>query len=352
MPNEFFVIGTGRCGSTLISNILNHHPDVLSLSEFFTFVTDLGTLIPQAFPAMQINGKQFWQIVSGVYAKQNIMLAHDIAIKEVLYPFKTSVRFNASTGVPAILQTTLPHLASGYDALFDQIRAVIAARGMATAEAHYHALFGWLAAHFGKSIWVERSGGSLRVIERLYQHFPNAKFLHIVRDGRDCALSMQRHNGFKMVLLVFQITEILGIDPYESDDRSWQDDLPDELISFLPESFSGKDFLAYDVPPSLYGHYWSGEIMAGLDVLDRIPAAQQFTLQYESILTDTRNTIEHMIQFVSPDSSTNAAWCDAVMSSVKRPTAAWQTLDAREQSRLNDACAPGFAALTKRGIRW
>ncbi|MCE9551344.1 MAG: sulfotransferase, partial [Betaproteobacteria bacterium] len=214
LVNIWGQIGTGRCGSTLISNILNHHPDVLSLSEFFTFVTDLGTLIPQAFPAMQINGKQFWQIVSGVYAKQNIMLTHNIAIKEVLYPFKTDVRFNASTGVPALLQTTLPHLTPEYHALFDQIHTVIAARGIATAEAHYHALFDWLAAHFGKSIWVERSGGSLRVIERLYQHFPNAKFLHIVRDGRDCALSMQRHNGFKMVLLVFQITEILGVDPY------------------------------------------------------------------------------------------------------------------------------------------
>ena len=87
-------------------------------------------------------------------------------------------------------------------------------------------------------------------------------------------------------------------------------------------------------------------------MLDSIPAAQQLTLQYESILTDTRSTIAHMIQFVSPDSNANAAWCDAVMSSVKRPTAAWQELGAREQSRLNDACVPGFAALEKRGIRW
>jgi hypothetical protein len=41
-----FVVGTGRCGSTLVSNILRAHPGVLSLSEFFTFITDLGTLNP------------------------------------------------------------------------------------------------------------------------------------------------------------------------------------------------------------------------------------------------------------------------------------------------------------------
>ena len=48
--HQAFVVGTGRCGSTLVSNMLNLHKEVLSLSEFFAFITDLGTLIPEAFP--------------------------------------------------------------------------------------------------------------------------------------------------------------------------------------------------------------------------------------------------------------------------------------------------------------
>ena len=31
------VLNTGRCGSTMISDILNRHPRILSLSEFFSF---------------------------------------------------------------------------------------------------------------------------------------------------------------------------------------------------------------------------------------------------------------------------------------------------------------------------
>ncbi len=32
-----FVLSTGRCGSTTLSNILNLHPAILSISEFVSF---------------------------------------------------------------------------------------------------------------------------------------------------------------------------------------------------------------------------------------------------------------------------------------------------------------------------
>ena len=31
-----FIVGSGRCGSTLLSRMLSHHPKLLSLFEFFT----------------------------------------------------------------------------------------------------------------------------------------------------------------------------------------------------------------------------------------------------------------------------------------------------------------------------
>ena len=34
MSTPTFVVGTGRCGSTMLSNMLREHPKVLSLSEF------------------------------------------------------------------------------------------------------------------------------------------------------------------------------------------------------------------------------------------------------------------------------------------------------------------------------
>ena len=32
-----FVLSTGRCGSTMVSNLLNQHPRILSLSEVYSF---------------------------------------------------------------------------------------------------------------------------------------------------------------------------------------------------------------------------------------------------------------------------------------------------------------------------
>ena len=40
MSTPTYVVGTGRCGSTMLSNMLREHPKVLSISEFFGFVRE------------------------------------------------------------------------------------------------------------------------------------------------------------------------------------------------------------------------------------------------------------------------------------------------------------------------
>lgn len=351
MSTPVFILGTGRCGSTLISNLFNTHPHILSISEFFTFITDLGTLIPEAFPEHAIDGGSFWHIISKAYAKQNCMIQHDIAISEVLYPYKNGGEFNSKTGIPAILQTTLPHLSTQHDALFHELQKLVCGFHKASIQDHYRKLFGLLAKRFDKKIWAERSGGSLRIAHRLYELFPDARFVHIVRDGRDCALSMQRHNGFKMALVAFQLIEVLGVDPFESDDRTWLNDLPDELIPFLPERFNGQAFRDYPISPSLYGHYWSGEITAGLEVWDQIGDQQKMTLKYEDILAAPNENIAALIEFIDP-TLCDLEWQRTASKLVKAPTASWRQLSEKEQSLLTSACAIGLQALQHRGITW
>lgn len=338
-----FVVGTGRCGSTMLSNLLAAHPDLLSLSELFAFATDLGGRIAQTFPEGTLDAPAFWAILGVPLPKQSLMLRHGVAMDEVLYRPGPGRRFTAEAGVPALLQTTLPHLTPDPDALFDEVRAFVLAQPPATAPAHYARLFAWLTERFGKRTWVERSGGSLRVVRRLAAAFPGARFVHLVRDGRGCALSMSRHLGFRMAIVAMQMTEILGVDPFESPDRTWVGDLPDELEPFLPESFDAAAFRAWAPPLPLAGHYWSGEIEAGLRELAELPEDHVLTLRYEDFLDDPVATITRLVTFIGdpPDE----AWVRRVAASVRRAPPSWQALAPAEQRALEAACRPGFAAL-------
>jgi Sulfotransferase family len=340
-----FIVGTGRCGSTMLSTMLRDHPAILSLSEFFTFVTDLGTCIPQAFPAGLIDGEQFWRILGTCYPKQNIMLQHGVAMDEVLYPYTSSqARYTAQIGVPAILQATLPHLTPEHDRLFDDVQAFVLALPPALIQVQYQRLFSWLQRRFKRQCWVERSGSSLRVVARLHQQFPNARFVHIVRDGRDCALSMSRHYGFRMVLIAFYLLEVLGCDPYDDKDRANVEDLPDDLYSFLPEHFDAEAFRSYEIAPSLYGHYWSGELQQGLATLAQMPEESLLTLHFEDFLSDAERPLRDLISFINP-AYVDESWLHYAASLVRPVRSAWQTLPQLEQKQLERACQVGFEAL-------
>jgi hypothetical protein len=53
-----------------------------------------------------------------------------------------------------------------------------------------------LAAPTGKAIWCEKTPMHVHHLELLAGAFPRAKFIHIIRDGRDCAASFHRRWGF------------------------------------------------------------------------------------------------------------------------------------------------------------
>lgn len=344
MNAPVFVVGTGRCGSTLLSNMLREHPAVLSLSELFSFATDLGGRIAEAFPDGPIDAPAFWRIVGGAHPKATTMLRHGVAMDEVLYRPTHQTRFSAEDGVPALLQTTLPHLTSDPDALYDEVERFVASGPVASAGDHYRRLFGWLAHRFDKRLWVERSGGSLRVVARLAAAFPDARFVHLVRDGRDCAVSMSRHHGFRMALVAAQLTEILGVDPYESSDRTAEGDLPDELVPFLPERFDGEAFRRYETPVALCGHYWSGECLAGVRELEAVAPARVLVLRYEDLVRAPEIPLSRLTAFLGED-LVEPAWARRMAGIVRPARSSWTSLPPRELRWLEAACRPGFAAL-------
>lgn len=351
-----FVVGTGRCGSTMLSNMLRQHPGVASISEFFSFACDIGGRIPALFPEEPVDGQHFWQLISAVTPRLSLALRHGVAMPEVLYPHQSpDARYSSESGVPVILQVVLPHLAEARgercDELFDEVREQVIERPSAPIRAHYEHLFGWLTSRFDRRIWLERTGGVFVIIEPLHAAFPDARYIHIVRDGRDTAISISEHIGFRLFILGTMFTEMMGVDPYESPDRSHVDQVPGPLRRFLPENFDATMFRDFRVPLATCGGLWSQQLGNGMKVLSSVPSERVLTLRYEDFFTEPTVQLDRLAGFLG-DEFVDREWSAQCARMVKKPRSSWRALPERDARELAAACQPGFELLRASGIEY
>jgi Sulfotransferase family len=66
-----------------------------------------------------------------------------------------------------------------------------------------------LATRAGKIRWGEKSPMNVQHIRALSQHFPDAGFIHIIRDGRDAAQSFHRRWGFSPVHTIWRWKQVV-----------------------------------------------------------------------------------------------------------------------------------------------
>ncbi len=341
-----FIVGTGRCGSTMLSDLINQHPDILSLSEFFSHLTDLGGRIPELFTPKIMDGKEFWKIISAITPRQSLMLKHDVTTLEFLYPFKSpSTKYSAKTGIPAILHITLPHLTKDHDQVFIELRQYICQQGPSKIRTHFDQLFRWLMERFNKTVWVERSGGILFVIKELFQLYPEAHFIHIVRDGRNTALSMSKQFAFRIFLIANTLTQYLKVDPYESADRGHIEQVPKELQCFLPECFDRQAFLSYQPSYELCGQLWSKQIENALTALQHLDHQRLLTFSYEAFCETPEAHLTQLVDFIGVDS--DPQWITETAKIVKMSSSKWLNLREEQKLPLEKACEPGMALIKK-----
>ncbi len=73
------------------------------------------------------------------------------------------------------------------------------------------AVFGYFAARENKHRWCEKTPQHVQHLLALSQLFPAAKFIHVVRDGRDCAVSFHRRWLRRPELTVFRWKKVVAI---------------------------------------------------------------------------------------------------------------------------------------------
>ena len=326
------VLSTGRCGSTMVSQVLNTLPDVLSLSEFFISL-GMKSLIRK-----RLGGKALWRICCRHSPGLRAMLGGNR--DRILYPLDTPQARYTVHNIPSILCMVLPHLTPDYERLFEEMGPVVRAWPRASLPEQYLFLFEWLRKRMDRRVWVERSGGSLLFGRRLMGLFPRARVIHVYRDGRDTALSMSKHPAFMAMPALMRRLERMGVDPYGGDP------IPNiNPFTLLRSRFINmQKMMRQGAPLEAFGDLWSHMIVSSRAYLSSLPPDRFLALSYEDVLQNPREKLREMVAFVDPSLVDNA-WLDSAASIPRPNPSRFASLDRDAQRRLTEACAPGLELL-------
>jgi len=325
-----FVVGTGRCGSTLLSQMLAEHPGVLSIFEFFT-----GLDMTRRFSSEPVDGREVAALISRENPIVTMVLRRGYKVPEITYPFGgPQARYTRDDKLPWILVSMLPQLTDDPDALFDETMAFASSLPPQRLSLHYRQLFDWLAQRLGRACWIERSGSSIDYLGSLHELFPTARFLHLHRDGREVALSMREHAPYRLaVSLIFQLpaastfADIAKLDPHGPPE-------PDDAISRLLES---------QPPVEYFGRYWTQELLHGFRALGRLNADQYLDARFEDLVSKPKEVLAAIGEFF--ELGGDQAWLDRAAGLVRGiPPTRFDKLPAEEQE-LAEACWPGMQLL-------
>lgn len=327
MSRARFIVGTGRCGSTLLGMLLAGNPGVLNLSEFFSAIQ------PGALSRRTVGGRDFWALLSTPREAWTDVLERRVEPPEFRYPIdQPGMRFTRQSGVPPIACVCLPTITDDPDGLYSELERVVPAFSECPIGTQYRRIFEWLSDRLAKRVWIERSGGSLAYARELSDHFANAKFLHVYRSGPETAISMSRHLFF-----VSQVTRSRSSLPHGS--RVGAPDVPGSA----DDTWVGHHRL--DIPSvARFGLRWSAMILMGTTALSKLPRENVKHLSFEQLIADPEAHLRRATAFFDlPPPQAEVLECARSLIVPPRPRRLG--LDPSERERLEHACAAGEVQL-------
>jgi hypothetical protein len=335
-PNQRFIVGTGRCGSTLLSRMLALHPGVCSIFEFFTGL-DWGS----RFAAGPVSGAAFAELIARPQPVIDAVLRRGYPVEEVSYPFGRG-RFARGEPMPWILVAMLPRLSDDPDRLFDAVIGFAKARPSQPLRAHYEQLFAWLAERSGRRHPIERSGSSIDYLAALHAFFPEARFLHLHRDGPETALSMREHHAYRVpISLMYDAPVDSGLRPSQLGPIDFsappRDDDPISQI------------LASRPPAAAFGRYWSDQVMRGQQAAAQIDPSRYREVRFEDLIAqphEALGAIASFFELTGEGLSGDPDWIARAAGLVRgTPPTRAGSLAREERAALAEACLPGMQRL-------
>ena len=298
------IVSTGRCGSTLMSDLMNLHPDVLSLSEFHTMVG------PGLLLAPDMDGPALWEKMCFV-SQQSKDLMRLAPCSEIL------ADISGGEPYPEPLELiTVPHLErAGLRNVRNIFECATKLQPLGPVQQHFANIFDKVRETCARQCWVERSGATLDYLHLLLPCYPDAKLIHVYRDGRETALSMSRHPYFKM-RAVYSRARPMPI----------------------------AEALEFDLPIAEFGRYWSDMMVKGLAALEA-DGREVLHVSYESLTGNPEPELQRVFDFMGL--AVDERYLFATLGSIRPSRLRRHRLPPWTKQSLSDACQPGMDALGK-----
>lgn len=256
-----FVVGTGRCGTTLVHELLCRHPSAGFISNIDDKLSRLDLHgrwngpVFRRMPAREASLrplKDSRALLERGRARVAPSEAWELLDRQVMSGFSRPCR-------DLLAEDATPWLRNR---LSDFFRSRLAAQG---SDLLIHRLTGW-----------PRTG-------LLHAALPEARFIHVVRDGRAVANSWVQMGWW---------------DGYRGPDNWYLGPLsPEDRLTW---ERSGRSF------PVLAALGWQMLINAFVEARDRLPAERWLEIRYEDLLNDPATAVPRLLEFagLAPD----AAW--------------------------------------------
>jgi hypothetical protein len=248
-----FVIGTGRCGSTLVQEVLARHPEV-------GFVSNLEDKLP----TLDLRGR--WN---------NALLRRAAPRDPRLGPYRDRprlvergrLRVAPSEGWQVLERQVSPILAAPH-------RDLLASDATPWLEARLRRFFERRMAAQGRQVFLHHVTGWPRT-RLLHAVFPEARFIHVIRDGRAVANSWLQTSWWT---------------GYQGPSRWYLGPLPEPYAAEWETS--GPSFVL------LAGLGWKLLLDAFDTAHAAIPGSQWLEVRYEDLLADPRGQVTAMLEFL------------------------------------------------------
>ena len=161
-----FIGGVPRSGTHALAGLLARHSRYAMVPRELGFHTGMGAAgLPDLFDE-RISVQEFTEVMAGYWWKR-------------IAPWDTTVTRG--------LYKTIPR--ERFEQCLERFERTYPSAPVDAAQGFIHGLLDPIADDAGKETWIEMDPYNIFAAPLLYRLFPEMKFIHVMRDGRDVALS-------------------------------------------------------------------------------------------------------------------------------------------------------------------